>query len=63
MNIIISFDSKESREERIHDQALRLANNIKNNKFDIEVAGLLHLFFKACKVTQEEMDNIYKEEL
>ena len=57
-NIIISFDSKEIRSSRVHEQALRLAKSLKGARYDIEVAGLLHLFLKACGVTQQEMDDL-----
>ena len=56
--MIIEFDPKEDDPKRVHDQALRFAQKMKGVTFDIEVAGLLHLFVKACGVTQEELETI-----
>jgi hypothetical protein len=60
MNIRVEFDSKESDPKRLHDQAFRFCQAIKEQGFDVEVAGLLHLFVKACGVTQEDLDSIYR---
>lgn len=62
MNIQITFDSKESDSDRVHAQAVRLCYALKDKKFDIEVAGLVHLFLKACGITQRELDIIYHKE-
>jgi hypothetical protein len=59
--MIIQFDPKESDPRRVKDSALRFIKRIKENNmgFDIELWGLLHLFIKACGVTQDELDLIY----
>jgi hypothetical protein len=59
--MIIQFDLKESDPRRVKDSALRFVKKIKENNmgFDIETAGLLHLFIEACGVTQDELDLIY----
>jgi len=61
MSIEIKFDSKESDPESLHGQGIRLARALKGQGFDIEVAGLIHLFLKALGVTQRELDIIHKE--
>ena len=59
--MVVSFDAKESDLERVHQQAKRFAQKCKdeNLSFDIEVAGLLHMFLGGCGVTQEELNIIY----
>jgi hypothetical protein len=56
----ITFDAKEDDPKRIHDQAYRFCVKVKDIGYDIEVAGLLHMFIKACGVTQEELEAIQK---
>jgi hypothetical protein len=58
--MIITFDAKEGDPKMIHDQAYRFCVKVKDIGYDIEVAELLHMFIKACGVTQEELDTIQK---
>ena len=58
MSIQVTFDSKESDPVRLHDQAFRFCKEMVGRGFDIEVAGLLHLFVKACGVTQDDLDTL-----
>jgi hypothetical protein len=56
-NVQVCFNTREGDAERVHEQAIKIIDAIGGaGSLDIEAAGLLHLFFKACGVSQTELD-------